>query len=160
MIKLHFYKAPGDVEDKLIRLWQSFPRKTSGAKYSHVEIEIDNVTFSADANLGRVVSVISKSHPPHAWDTIDLPCKDAREAMAFCRAQVGKGYDYIGIFTAQILALRFDDPKRWFCSELAAHVCKVCGIPLKHYDSWYNPRRLWDSVVQFQRYNKISKYKG
>ena len=150
MFKLHFYKGSGDVFDKAIRIWQSIPHKTDGSKYSHVEIEIDGITFSADANVGRVVSRVQKYHHPQIWDTLIIQKDVSRETMDFCRAQVGKGYDYIGIFTAQILALPFDAPDRWFCSELASQVCKMEGVELPHYNSWYNPRRLWDTLTNYE----------
>jgi len=144
-IVIAFYKGRGSILDRAIRLWQSIPHRTVGSKYSHCEIVIDETTYSADAIKGKVVRTV-RTYSSYNWDMIYLDVDDnsANEMKKFLLSQVDKPYDFIGIFTAQILALKFDDQKAWFCSELCAAALKLCGIDLKHYNSWYNPRRLWD----------------
>ena len=150
MIRVWFYKGDGDILDKAIRIWQSLPKKDDGSKYSHSEIEINSYTYSADARSGKVIKIF-KYHFSKDWDYIDVEAsyKEEKEIIAFLESQVGKGYDYIGIFTAQILALPFDDPNRWFCSEYNSCALKIVIKELIHYNSWYNPRRLYNFLKQY-----------
>lgn len=53
-------------------------------------------------------------------------------AIGYCKAQIGKKYDYRGVF--RFLSRRkvpADD--RWFCSELVAKALEVAGVKLFNY---------------------------
>ncbi|MFN4115636.1 MAG: hypothetical protein ACK4F7_03940 [Inhella sp.] len=52
-----------------------------------------------------------------SWERVDITCPDAPAAMAFVRAQVGKGYDYLAVLGVPWRSA-WDDPRRWYCSEL------------------------------------------
>ena len=60
---------------------------------------------------------------------ITLPCTEAQRAhvLDFATRQVGKPYDYAGLF---LFTLRpsWNDPSRWFCSELCAAALIDAGI--------------------------------
>lgn len=52
-------------------------------------------------------------------------------ALAFARAQVGKGYDYLGVLRFVSRGIR-DDGQRWFCSELVFAALESVGVRLLH----------------------------
>jgi len=51
---------------------------------------------------------------------------DARAALAFARAQVGRPYDLAGALGLG-LHREWDDPSRWWCSELIAAALRAGG---------------------------------
>jgi uncharacterized protein YycO len=68
---------------------------------------------------------------------------DVNNIKNFCNAQVGKGYDWAGIFLCQVLDFNIDNPNKWFCSEVLAAAFKMPR------PNWYNPQRLLEKVINF-----------
>ena len=144
-VTLAFYKAPGDRIDRAIRF-------VTRSAYSHVEIiRLTGVTDAEGCLQADAVSasyrdggVRARSIPlrPDHWDLVMVPWASA--AMAYTRAlsQVGAGYDYAGLIFSQVLHLRRDSGRRWFCSELVAH---ALDLPRP---SAYSPGDLHDLVTR------------
>lgn len=122
MICLAFYRAPGQLADRLVRLATRSP-------YSHVEIVDDHVLGAGRRREAWAVSASRRDggvrlkrimFEPEHWDI--LPALGWAHQNAFERAcaEVGAGYDYAGIAANFVLPLRRSAPRRWFCSELVA----------------------------------------
>lgn len=62
-------------------------------------------------------------------EMVSIPCSPEQRAaaLAFARAQVGKGYDYAGLLCFSF-APRWQDHRRWFCSELTTAALVHAGI--------------------------------
>ena len=62
-------------------------------------------------------------------EMITIPCTDEQRAaaLAFARAEIGKPYDYLGVLWFPFRP-RWNDPRRWFCSELTAAALHHAGI--------------------------------
>jgi hypothetical protein len=113
--------------------------------YSHVEL------ISGRAELGAAELCLSASSrdggvrlktitlKPAHWD---LVCLDLDAELVFCSAQVhiGDGYDFVGILGSQMLPFDWQDPNKWFCSELCA---QALGLPKPQR---YSPQRLFEVV--------------
>ena len=121
VVKLAFYKGPENIFGKAIRLWKWGP-------YSHVEIILDDTSFSAVAGVGtRYLS--SPQIKPEPWDYIEVETDTLEFAhlWAWCMNEMFCLYDWKGIWLAQVLGLRRQDPKKWFCSEFCVAALQIIG---------------------------------
>jgi len=112
MIRLHFCRSnlPGAllIQAALFSRW------------NHVAIEVEGVIY--DATLGDGVA---KSTPQalrakyNEIQSVEIPNLNERGVVAFLESQLGKSYDWTALIA---LPFRQDwqDPQKWFCSELAA----------------------------------------
>lgn len=128
MTQLWFYKAPGRLFDKLIRWYTK-------SKYSHCEIVIDGIAYTADAWAGEVVVRPVATFNPDNWDVVDIA---APVDVGWLNQQLGKKYDWLGIFG--FLLWNTEDPSRWYCSELCAAALGYTGRDI-------SPERLWRMVT-------------
>lgn len=137
---LAFYKGQGDLFDKMIRLWTRSP-------YSHTEIIIDGRWYSSSPRDGRVRGRVIVPTPGH-WDFAEVTMteSDTQKVLSFLRSQIGKRYDWLGIFLSQIVPLGIQNPTRWFCSELCSAALKKGGMRLEKHPQWYSPGRLYERV--------------
>ncbi len=96
-------------------------------RYSHVEIIDDRGDewkwYSASAFNEGTVRVKIFDHDPKNWDIFDLKpeVKDRhndKRVFAYVCTQLGKKYDWLGIFGSQVLPLTVDKHDKWFCSEI------------------------------------------
>lgn len=67
--------------------------------------------------------------PAKRSELLTLDCTDEQrnEALSFAIDQVGKPYDYAGVLLFSF-APRWNDKRRWFCSELTAAALHRAGI--------------------------------
>lgn len=117
-VSLALYKGRGLIGNALTRFW-------TGSRYSHCEMVIDGVCYSASFMDGGVRAK-SINLASGNWDVLPAPWVDADSALSFFERTKGAKYDWLGIFGAQMFNRRRQNPLRWFCSEwfLAA-----AGVP-------------------------------
>jgi len=68
--------------------------------------------------------------------------EQSKIVWSWLEEQVGKGYDYLGIFGFVISDPKIENPKRWFCSELSEAAFQRAGIiltPTSEYPSEVSP---------------------
>lgn len=132
MLTLAFYIGRGNMFDRVIR-W------ATRSNVSHVEILTElPETFE---NVGTFATVLGSSprdggvreveiewNPEH-WQVIEVPWAPA-DAVARARAEIGAGYDWLGILLSQVLALHRGSRARWYCSELVIHLIGPPGAQL------------------------------
>ena len=135
MVTVAFYKGKGSWLDKLIRLWTKSP-------YSHCEIIIYGVNYTSSFMDGGVVRRIMEVNPD-SWDFIELNDVDKQFALDFFRKQIGKKYDYLGIFLSQLLPLSRHHKDKWFCSEICA---AMLGLENAHE---YSPEDLYQRIKEW-----------
>lgn len=127
--ELWFYSGPPRLFDRLIRLW-------TGSSFSHVELVIDDVAYSADAWKGKVRSVAVAVFNRQHWAVVPVVLVKDR---AWIKEQMGKGYDWMGIFGFSFFGVQ--DKRRWYCSELCAELTGIEGRPI-------SPQKLYDAVSE------------
>jgi hypothetical protein len=142
MIKVIFYKDSGNFFDKLIRWWTYGP-------YSHCEIVINGVMYSADSR-NNIVRKAYFMQDVSKWDEVTLNLPSA-PIKAFLESQLGKEYDYIGIIFSQIFNLKFHNKNKWFCSELCAAALKT-DLGILQSSQRIHPNKLYGIV---QRYTNV-----
>jgi hypothetical protein len=126
--ELWFYSGPPRLFDRLIRLW-------TGSRFSHVELVVDNIAYGADAWEGKVRTKFVNTFNPEHWDVVPVALVKDR---TWINAQVGKKYDWLGIF-GFFMPFRVQDKRRWYCSEFCAELTGVETRPI-------SPQKLFDAV--------------
>lgn len=116
------------------------------SEWSHcgIVMESGRTVIEASAKYGVVETPIEKFTRYGEWAIQDCPVPDEAAAHAEARAQLGKGYDWLGLL-GLALTREWHNPQDWFCSELVQH-CKVTGgLHDLRYDKWrVTPRDLWN----------------
>ena len=110
MVYLVLYKGKGKIGNAITRWW-------TGSPYSHCELVMDGVCYSASFMDGGVrakeINLASGN-----WEMpIPLPWADRRRVLWYFEQTKGRKYDWLGIFGAQLFNRRRQDPMRFFCSE-------------------------------------------
>jgi hypothetical protein len=121
-MRLMFQKRPQKLWGRLICWW-------TGGPYFHVGIAFaDNLYFEAIAGAGVRVGVVESFDPKH-WDAVEVPLTDA-DTMAmqhWLASELGCGYDWLGLWLAQVLGINRESRTKWFCSELAVAALQKVG---------------------------------
>ena len=129
---------------------------THGENTSHVSIIFPKMLNETSFVLWEVEADSKKGvigHRHNVWDRdgeyryVDLMEYEYRILGATALKLVGKKYDKPGII-GFVTRTRREDPARWFCSELVAHVLRKAGKPLSYKPSWkVTPTDCWASVA-------------
>lgn len=129
--QLAFYKADGNLVDKLVRFW-------TRSCYSHVELVINGTWYSTSP---RDLEVRAKNINPRDgyWDFVDVEIDYAYVQRFFNRTK-GSKYDWLGIFLSQIFPLHIQLERRYYCSEW-------CATALTLVDNNINPQQLYEKVT-------------
>lgn len=137
MVKLAFYKGEGNWVDKTIRWWTK-------SHYSHVELVINSVWYSSSPRTLEVRGEKITPNPKH-WDYIILEPFNESSLIHLANKELGKKYDWMGIFFSQFIPLGRENPNKWFCSEFCVGMLKD-QIKFKHKPSWYSPGKLYEEI--------------
>ena len=118
MLKLALYKGPPAGRVRKVTHWLTC--KVTGDNYSHCELVIAGISYSASAIDGGIRAK-QIQHDPTRWDFIDLPGteQDAANALAWFAANMGAPYDWAGLW-GFVLPWRTENRKKFFCSEAVA----------------------------------------
>ena len=114
-MQIAFYKGPASgLKNKLGRLLVCIG---TWSKYSHCELVINGMCYSASARDGGVRAKLIDLASGH-WDVVDVP-GDAMRALMWFQAHQGQPYDWLGVLRFALPVLR-QRPGEWFCSEAVA----------------------------------------
>lgn len=126
-MKVIFLKKDPGIFASLIRLW-------TRSNYDHCELLFnDNLRFRA---IDGSLSGYNKAPiDPTCWDVVNVNIDliDEAKIKKWCDSEVGRAYDWVGIFFSQFLPFGWHSNDKWFCSEIATAalqnvVCKVNGL--------------------------------
>ena len=113
-IKVHFYKArAGKIGDKIVGLVSVF---------SHIELEINGVCYSASNRDGGVRSKVIDTSNKQKWVSFDLK-KDIDEniCLLYFESVRGQKYDWLNILLTQLIKLDIQSDNKQICSEFVAN---------------------------------------
>jgi len=131
MVYLAFFKGKTSLFGRLIRWWTRSP-------YSHVELAFPFDSPYYDATQGQWYEVYSSDEkdggsrakicqlPPEDWDLVPVPGVDPLLTLRWCLPNLGKGYDFLGIF-GMVISPAKDSPGRYFCSEFCLRALQAGG---------------------------------
>lgn len=141
MILLQFSSAP-NVGSRLIAF-------ATWSWASHVEFVLpDGQLLGARTHGGVQVRDPSKDR----FSRVERYGVDAPETLLnFALSQVGKPYDYQGVFNFFARNRNWEETDSWFCSELVAYTFKQFGVPLIRADAYrITPRDLLMSPLIYE----------
>ena len=119
-------------------------RAVTWSDWSHVALVDGEEVIEATWPAVRVASLADVIAKHSRYIVADIPCADPAAVIAAARSQVGKPYDLTALFG--LLAHRdWQEPDRWFCSELVAWSFQQGGSPLFRPDAMHRvtPQHLW-----------------
>ena len=113
----------------------------TSCKYQHVGALFGDFVVEARFK-GVVKSTLADFKNRGDFEIHDYPLFDEGRALEFALNQVGKDYDFIGLSSFP-LRVKWQDPSKWYCSELIAAITSEGKTPIAH-DSLQgvNPRDL------------------
>jgi len=111
-VSIVFYKGPGTLAEKLIRMWTNSPychcefRRSDGLYHSNDRFRFISRTQNMELNLNE-------------WEVcnIQLPSEIVERVERRQIRKNGTRYDWIGIVFSQVFRLGIHNKKRWFCSK-------------------------------------------
>lgn len=111
-ISIVFYKGPGTLGEKLIRLWTKSP-------YAHCEFRRSDGLYHSNDRFSYISRIQSPVIDPNDWEscTITLPEAIIKRVEKRQIRKNGTQYDWIGIVFSQVFRLGLHNSKRWFCSK-------------------------------------------
>jgi len=118
MLKFAFYKAPGSLTDRAIRL-------ASGSRFSHVEFVMGASCISASKRDGAQVREKQIIFRAGHWEFVTVSGNFAA-AQSYARSQLGQPYNTAGAI-ASVFPTRLDVGHGLFCSEFTALICIAGG---------------------------------
>jgi hypothetical protein len=133
------YKGEDYWGDRLIQWW-------TNKIYSHCEIVIDGMCYSAASYEGRVRSKKIDLGNGN-WDVTPIKGGDPEIVKQWFKDRDGAGYDYLGL-AGFVFPWRTDNPKKWFCSRACVEALIAAGVDLGFKETWkVSPGQLMKAAI-------------
>ena len=106
-----------------IRIWRR-------SKYFHSEVVIGDKRITSHTETG--VQIMDTTNWEYFEKYADLKEVEIDEklipsTLEFVKSNIGKGYDWKGIFFSQFFDFGIHNKDKFFCSEIVAEALKKCG---------------------------------
>ena len=133
-------------------------RAYTRSKWSHVGVVLRTGNY-IDAFPGGVGNTRHPSRFARANQhcILDVPLPEEHAAEQFLLAQFGKPYDYTAVLGFPFR--RWNDDKKWYCSELVAGALQAGGMTIPD-ARWISPQKLLEIVSQPQMVAHDCKVEG
>lgn len=129
------------------RIGSRLIRLATWSDYSHVALVDGEAGTVIDSRFGNNgVTEYPYERLLHEYPRITLRTfpTASKDALWLARSQIGKHYDYTALFGLQFHR-DWQDPSRWFCSELVAWACEAAGTPIINKQAYrVTPQDLWE----------------
>lgn len=105
--------------------------KLSNGRFSHVSVDFEGVTYESVEGEGfRSINTLALSGSPIVERyAIKVSDRKFYQLKDWSENQVGKGYDYTGVFSHMIPLFLKPNMGKWYCSEYAFVLLnKISGI--------------------------------
>ncbi len=131
---------PDKIKNKLIKMWTS-------SEYFHVEIIIKDRWISSSPSVGAVYeNQLHERSTKYDYVDVNVNGRKLRTVQKFIQSQIGKKYDWPGIFFSQVINFDLDSRDKWFCSEIVAQILQIFGLDLSRPANEYSPGELYREV--------------
>ena len=108
------------IMSRLIRFFTACRWHHCGATFG------DGIIYEARGSHGVVASSVTEFKSRGEWASITIPTRDRESAKRFASKQLGKGYDWRGVFSFFLRNQKQSDEK-WYCSELVVAIAEAGG---------------------------------
>ena len=137
-------KSKDGLFDKLIeqaiKIW-------TRSKYFHVEMIIKDVWVSTNPTAGAVyMNKLQPLNDNYDYFDVEVDGRRINKVMDFLNAQVGKKYDYWGLFFSTVFTMNVEDRNKWFCSELVAEALNVFGFKVPKNANEMTPEDIYQMI--------------
>ena len=129
-------------------------KKWTKSPYYHVEMIVDKTWISTNSDKGAVY--FNKLQPlseKYTYIDIKVDGRKVKKMMKFAEKQIGKKYDWLGIFFSQAFKKNIEDKNKWFCSEIVAEMLKILGFELEKESNEYSPGDLYNCFSKYKYYS-------
>lgn len=114
------------------------------SEWSHCGTIIGDCVIEATSNHGVVLTPLTEFKNGRTWVIVEFPVPDEEAAIKALLNEVGKRYDWLGLFGIPFLR-NWQKEDSWFCSELTSYGLESGGLPCFRYSKWrITPRDLWN----------------
>jgi len=115
----------------------------TNSKYFHTEILIDGkrITSHTKNGVSSKEELLRKDIEKYAnIIEIEVSEENFEKGIIFANKQIGKAYDWKGIFLTQFINIHKENPDKYFCTEICAEILKIMGVSkLTKNSNEYNP---------------------
>jgi len=118
------------------------------SEYFHVEMIIKNKWISTNPTANTVyIHDLLPLNDHYDYFNINIHGAKVNKMLKFAESQVGKKYDWKGIFLSQAVDFNIDNKNKWFCSEFVAEMLKIGGYNTNNKPSnQYSPEDIYQLV--------------
>lgn len=132
--------------EKAIKIW-------TRSKYFHVEMIIKDKWISTNPEAGSVyIHDLQPLSDKYDYFDVEVDGRKVKTVMKFLKDQVGKPYDYWGIFFSIILTMDLEDHNKWFCSEIVSEALVLFGIKIPKSTNEMTP----EDIYQLLKENNVT----
>ena len=105
-------------------------RFATWSQFSHVAVMIDEDTIvHADFKGVRIEPVKDLQERSKNWMIVEYECDCPEAVIEACKTQLGKPYDFSGLFGILFRDIDLQDDSKWWCSEFPMYGSMVAGWP-------------------------------
>lgn len=105
-------------------------RWVTWSSFSHMVVMIDDDTIiHSDFHGVRIEPIKDLQDRSKNWMIVEYECENPQAVIDACKTQLGKPYDFTGLFGILLRDVDLQDDSKWWCSELPAFGFETAGIP-------------------------------
>ena len=116
------------------------------ARWHHCGVIRGDTVIESRMFKGVTLTDIDEFKARGKWAIIDIPMSEEQEDIAinFMLGETGSGYDYSGIFAVLFVRREWQNPRKWYCSEIIAAACAAANKPIARTKvAGVSPRDIW-----------------
>ena len=105
-------------------------RAVTWSDFSHCVVLIDDDTIiHSDFHGVRIEPIKELQNRSRNWMIVEYECERPNDVIEACKTQLGKPYDFTGLFGIILRDIDLQDDSKWWCSELPVYGFDVSGQP-------------------------------
>lgn len=105
-------------------------RAVTWSDFSHCVVLMDNKTIiHSDFHGVRIEPIKDLQDRSKNWMIVEYECERPEDVISACMTQLGKPYDFTGLFGIILRDIDLQDDSKWWCSELPVYGFEVSGQP-------------------------------
>lgn len=128
-------------------------RLLTASRWHHCGVCFDDrAVYEASGIHGVRVTTLDEFKSRGEYQIVDINLPDEQSAFLWVRSQLGKKYDWSGIFSIIFQRKNWQKEDKWYCSEFAAKASEIGGLKLiRDGVNGVTPRDLWVQNIRDQK---------
>lgn len=105
-------------------------RAVTWSDFSHCVVLIDDDTIiHSDFHGVRIEPIKDLQNRSKNWMIVEYECERPNDVIEACKSQLGKPYDFTGLFGIILRDVDLQDDSKWWCSEFPVYAFDVTKQP-------------------------------